>query len=61
VVLLGAREADVRAAAAEALGRVGPDATPALPKLKAALKDPSVAAAARRAIEKIGGGDGGPG
>ncbi len=51
--LLDDNEAEVRLAAAEALGRIGPAALPAVAKLKGLRNDPTVSAAAQRAVEKI--------
>ena len=46
---------EVRLAAAEALGDLGPAALPAVEKLKEARRnDPVAAAAARKALEKLG-------
>ncbi|HJZ59714.1 MAG TPA: HEAT repeat domain-containing protein, partial [Gemmataceae bacterium] len=53
--LLEDRDSGARVAAAEALGQIGaPAATPAIPKLQAALKDPLVEPTARKALEKLG-------
>jgi HEAT repeat protein len=55
VKALGDSEAMARRHAAESLGRLGPLAKPAVPALKAALKDPDddVQAAAAAALERI--------
>lgn len=53
--LLDDRDSRVRLAAAEALGQIGPPAAlAAVPKLREAARDPLVAAAARRSLEKLG-------
>ena len=57
---LADRNSEVRIAAAEALGRIGPAAMPAAAKLREAVKDPLVAATARRAMDRIGIKDDGP-
>jgi hypothetical protein len=54
---LGSNDAEVRRRAAEALGKIGPDAAPALQALRAALadEDPKVRTAAAEALAAIEG------
>jgi HEAT repeat protein len=52
--LLSDKDSEVRVAAAEALGRIGPAALPAAAKLREASTEPLVAAAARKALDRIG-------
>ena len=58
--LLMDKDSEVRIASAEALGRIGPAAMPAAAKLREAIKDPLVAATARKAMDRIGIPDEGP-
>jgi HEAT repeat protein len=53
--LLDDREYEVRLAAADALGRIGPAAKPAVAKLKELRADPMVRTTAQRALDKIEG------
>ena len=45
---------EVRIAAADALGLIGPASQPAVARLKELTNDPSVKLAAQRALDKIG-------
>jgi HEAT repeat protein len=56
IVALGDQEADIRALAAETLGKLGVEAAKTIPNLAERLGDPDfkVAAAARRALVQIG-------
>ncbi len=51
--MLDHNEYEVRVAAADALGNIGPASLPAVAKLKELRSDPSVRAAAQRALDKI--------